>query len=168
VVEDPGETEIDAPDPAEEPPQLPVYHCHEAPVPSDPPTTVSVVEPPQVGFVVALIEVGAVEFVLTVTVNDAQVVVLQVPEALTKYVVVDEGETEIDDPDPAEVPPQLPVNHSHEAPVPSDPPTTESVVDPPQVGFVVALIDVGAVELVLTVTVKEAQVVVLQVPDALT
>ena len=74
----------------------------------------------------------------------------------------------IDAPDPAEVPPQLPVNHCHEAPVPSDPPTTESVVEPPQVGFVVALIEVGAVEFVFTVTVKEAQVVVLQVPDALT
>ena len=78
-----GETVIEEPVPAAVPPQLPVYQCQDAPVPSEPPTTDNVVEPPQVGLVVAEMEVGAVEFVLTVTVSEAQVVVLHVPSALT-------------------------------------------------------------------------------------
>ena len=79
-----GETVMDVPDPADGPPQLPVYHCHVAPVPNEPPLTVNVVElPGHIGFTDAEMLDGAVEFVLTFTVSDAQVVVLQVPTAAT-------------------------------------------------------------------------------------
>ena len=54
------------------------------------------------------------------TVTEAQVVVLQAPEYCTKYVVVAVGETVIEAPVPAAVPPQEPVNHCATAPVPSE------------------------------------------------
>lgn len=41
------------------PPQLPEYQYQAAPVPSEPPFLVNVVEPPHVGFGVAVIEEGA-------------------------------------------------------------------------------------------------------------
>ena len=64
--------------------QIPVYQFQTAPVPSEPPTTERVVdEPAQTGLTVAFIEVGAVEFVFTFTVSDAQIVVLHVPTAAT-------------------------------------------------------------------------------------
>ena len=66
------------------PPQEPVYNCHSAPVPSKPPFTVRVDE--LLGHIVvglAVIDVGAVEAELTVTVTEAQLVVLHVPLALT-------------------------------------------------------------------------------------
>ena len=47
----------------------------------------------------------------TVTVTLAQVVVLHVPDARTKYVVVVAGFTVMLGPEPAAVPPQDPVNH---------------------------------------------------------
>lgn len=50
-------------------------------------------------------------------------------------------------PVPAAVPPHEPVNHSHAAPVPSDPPDTVIVLlVPKQVLLFVMLTDVGAVE----------------------
>ena len=66
------------------PPQLAVYQFQLAPVPKLPPVAVSVVAPPQVGFTDAVAPVGAVDKVfVTFTVTLAQVVVLQVPSALT-------------------------------------------------------------------------------------
>ena len=63
--------------------------------------------------------------------------------------VFDEGDTVIAEPVPAGVPPQLPVYHCHCAPDPKDPPETESWVEAPsQIGFTVALIAVGAVDVV--------------------
>lgn len=80
-----GLTVIDVPLPAAVPPQLAVYHCQLAPVPSDPPTTESVVLlPEQMVVDVAEIEAAGVERSLTVMVTEAQVVVLQVPSARTK------------------------------------------------------------------------------------
>ena len=67
-------------------------------------------------------------------------------------------------PVPAEVPPQEPENHSAVAPVPAVPPLNVSVVEPPLQMVVVPVMLVGATESVFTVTVTEAQVVVLQVP----
>ena len=67
--------------------QLLVYHFHDAPVPKLPPDTDTVVELPKVteaGFAVA--EVGAVELIqfgVTLTVTETQLVVLEVPSALT-------------------------------------------------------------------------------------
>ena len=78
--------------------------------------------------------------------------------------MVFEGETVILLPVPAGVPPQVPVNHSAMAPVPALPPESVNVVLPPAQMVVVPVIDTGAVESVLTVTVLLAQVVVLQVP----
>ena len=75
---------MEAPLPTEVPPQLPLYHCHVAPLPSVPPLTDRVVgEPGQTVAGNADAEAGAVEFEFTVTVTEAQVVVLQVPCALT-------------------------------------------------------------------------------------
>ena len=73
---------MEGPDPMEVPPQLPVNHCQEAPVPKAPPLTLRLVElPMHTGFTVADMEEGAVELVFTFTVSEAQLVVLQVPEA---------------------------------------------------------------------------------------
>jgi hypothetical protein len=73
------------PEPAEGPPQLPEYHCQEAPVPSDPPVKESVVDcPTQIVDIAAEAAVGATELLLSVTVTDAQAVVLHGPMARTK------------------------------------------------------------------------------------
>ena len=78
-----GETVIEFPLPAEAPPQLVVYHCQVAPVPKLPPITLSVVLCPLHMVDVPEIEVAATESWLTVIVVDAQVVLPQVPSALT-------------------------------------------------------------------------------------
>ena len=59
MVVEPGETFIEEPLPTNEPPQAPEYQNHWAPVPREPPETNKVVEPPQVGFGLALAEDGA-------------------------------------------------------------------------------------------------------------
>lgn len=67
------------------PPQLPLYHFQLAPVPKLPPVNESVVEfPLQMVPKVALINVADVEVVLTVIVEETQMVVLQVPSALAQ------------------------------------------------------------------------------------
>ena len=60
------------------------YQVATAPVPSEPPVAVKVVDDPTQMLVVPEIPVGGVESVLTVTVIEAQPVVLQVPAYLTK------------------------------------------------------------------------------------
>jgi len=79
-VVDVGETVTDVPVPALVPPHEPEYHCQLAPVPKEPPVSVSVVEPPVQIVEVPVIPVGATDKVFTVTVTVAQVVVLHVPE----------------------------------------------------------------------------------------
>ncbi len=79
-----------------------------------------------------------------------------------------EGDTTILAPVPIKVPPQLPEYHVQAAPVPNEPPVTDNVDEPPQIGFGLADALVGSVDKVLTVTVTEAQFVELQVPTALT
>jgi hypothetical protein len=80
-----GETVMLLPVPAGVPPQEPENHCAVAPVPAVPPDKVKVVDAPaQIVVAVAEIPVGATEGVFTVTVTDAQVVVLQTLEYLTK------------------------------------------------------------------------------------
>jgi hypothetical protein len=59
--------------------QLPEYQFQTAPVPREPPLTVSVVELPLQIVVTPLMDDGAVETEFTVTVMLAHVVVLQVP-----------------------------------------------------------------------------------------
>jgi len=66
------------------PPQVPEYNCHVAPIPSEPPFTVSEAVPPaQIAAGNPVSDAGAVEFEFTVTDADAQFVVLHVPEAST-------------------------------------------------------------------------------------
>jgi hypothetical protein len=74
------------------------------------------------------------------------------------------GETVIEFPVPAEVPPQDPVNHCTVAPLPSVPPLTLSVVLAPLHIVAVPVMAVGATDKVFTVTNRDAHVVVLHVP----
>ncbi len=68
------------PVPTRTPPQLPLYHFQTAPVPSDPPFTVSTTDAPvMIEVEEALMEVAAVLGVLIVSVN---VAVLSQPAAL--------------------------------------------------------------------------------------
>ena len=69
-------------------------------------------------------------------------------------------------PVPTDVPPQEPANHWAVAPVPAVPPDNVKVVDPPaQIVVAVAEMPIGATDGAFTVTVTDAQVVVLQVPE---
>jgi hypothetical protein len=80
VVVDEGDTVILFPVPITVLLQEPANHCATTPVPAVPPDKVKVVEAPaQMVVAVAEIPVGATDGVFTVTVTDAQVVVLQVP-----------------------------------------------------------------------------------------
>ena len=80
---DAGETERETPLPTGAPPHEPLYHCHEPPVPREPPVTVRVVASPvQIIEGEAEAEVGAIDKLFTVTVVVTQIVVLQVPSAL--------------------------------------------------------------------------------------
>lgn len=70
-MEDVGDTIIEEPVPARVTPQPPVYHFQDAPVPSEPPLTVSVVLPPLQIVVVPVIPVGLDDKVfVTLTVTD--------------------------------------------------------------------------------------------------
>lgn len=74
-----------APEPTKVPPQLPVYHCQLAAVPRLPPLAESVAVPPEHTLVVVLLmELAAVEGAFVFTIRPEQVVVLQIPTALTK------------------------------------------------------------------------------------
>ena len=79
-----------------------------------------------------------------------------------------DGDTEILEPVPADGPPHEPVNHSHTAPVPNEPPLTVNVVELPLHIVEVPVMDVGAVDNVFTVTNCDTHAVVLHVPDART
>ena len=65
----PGDTVIEAPVETADPPQPPEYHFQDAPVPKEPPFTVSVVEPLQIGFGLAVADEGATEFIQQVYVK---------------------------------------------------------------------------------------------------
>ena len=163
-----GATIILAPAPKKVPPHDPEYHCTVAPVPSEPPFSDKVVLSPKQIDVVPVMLTGATDMELTVTVTEAQLVVLQVPLYRTKYVVFVEGETVILLPVPAGVPPHESVNHCAVAPVPLVPPVTVKVVELPLHIVVVPEMLVGAVEGVFIVTTVLAQIVVLHVPLYLT
>jgi TctA family transporter len=67
-------------------------------------------------------------------------------------------------PAPNKMPPHDPENHSKVAPVPGDPPFTVNVVLSPSQIDVIPKILLGATDSDCTVTVVDAQMVVLQVP----
>ena len=56
-----GDTVILVPEPIEDPPHEPAYHCAVAPVPAKPPDNVSVVDEPLQIVVVPVIPVGAID-----------------------------------------------------------------------------------------------------------
>ena len=116
------------PVPTEVPPQLPLYHFQLPPVPSEPPFKVNVLLWPLQIVVVPLMLVAGTDVSLTVMVTLWHEVLLQVPSAFTKYVVVDVGVTLRLLPLPTGVPLQLPLYHSQVAPVPSEPPFLDKVV----------------------------------------
>ena len=78
-----GDTVMLLPVPAGVPPHEPEYHLTVAPVPALPPTSVRVVLPPLQIVETPEILRGGVENVFTVTLTEAQDVVLQVPLYLT-------------------------------------------------------------------------------------
>ena len=79
-----GATLMVPPVPTNVPPQLLVYHFQLAPVPNPPPCTVrSVLSPGQIDGLSAIAPEGAVDNVLAVTVTETQLVLFQVPSALT-------------------------------------------------------------------------------------
>ena len=110
----------------------------------------------------AIIETGAVDNVLTLTVILAQTVVLHTPCALTKYVEVNVGFTVKVVPEPIGAPaPQPPINHCQVAPVPKLPPRISNVTgSPAQIVAVEEFIPEGALDNVLTVMAIEAAAVV--------
>ena len=80
-----GERNNELPEPSNVPLQLPEYHCQEAPVPKVPFFTAKLVGlPEQKTFGLATADVGFVDKIPTVIAIEAQVVVLQVPSALTQ------------------------------------------------------------------------------------
>jgi enoyl reductase-like protein len=129
-----------------------LYHTQLALSPSAPPTTDNVTLVfPQVESAVVVIPVGAVESLFTLMDLDTQLVTLQVPSARTKYKVVTEGETVIEAPVPAGIPPQDAMYHFHVALLPRLPPDTRNVVLPPeQTESTDAVIAVAATDSVFT------------------
>jgi hypothetical protein len=73
-------------------------------------------------------------------------VLLQVPSALTKYVVFAEGDTVMLEPVPIAVPPHDEVYHLQIAPTPKVPPVTDKVVFLPLQIVVAPLIELAGVE----------------------
>ena len=74
---------IEAPEPTDVPPQLVSYHAQLAPIPSEPPETVKLVEPPgQTESGVARAAVAALELLEIVMMTLSQMVVLHIPSAL--------------------------------------------------------------------------------------
>ena len=118
-------------------------HC--APGESEP-ITVSVTGLPAQMAVVPALLVTPVAPQKLFTVIVEQSVVLHVPSARAKYVVFTFCDTLIEAPVPINVPPQEPVYHFHEAPVPSEPPITLSVKLVPAVAKTTEeVMEVGAV-----------------------
>jgi hypothetical protein len=110
-----------------------------------------------------------VEKVLTLMDLLAQLVVLHVPSARTKYVVVAEGVTLILIPLPTAVPPQELLYHFQSALLPRLPPFTLRVtLEPLQTESAEVVMEVGAAENVLTLMNLLAQAVLLQDPSART
>ncbi len=91
---------------------------------------------------------------------------LQIPSARRKYVVVVAGATVTLLPVPTDVPPQLPLYHLQLAPVDKVPPLALKVVFCPRQMLVIPIIDVAGTEESLTVKTNDLHTVVLQNPLA--
>lgn len=124
--------------------------------------------PLQIVFKDALADDAATEGVFTIIDSALQDVILQVPSALTQYVVVLDGATTIDEPVPNKVPPHDEVNHFQIAPVPRLPPLTVRVtLVPLQIVVAEAVIPLAGNDVSSTFIVLLMQAVELQVPSAL-
>ncbi len=165
-----GVTLILLPLPTAVPPQELLYHFQLALLPRLPPFTLRVtLEPLHTESAEAVMEEGAVDKVLTLMDLLVQAVVSQVPSARTKYVVVAEGVTLILLPLPTAVPPQELLYHFQSALLPRLPPFTLRVtLEPMQTESAEAVMDVGAVEKVLTLMNLLTHAVLLQLPSART
>ena len=82
--------------------------------------------------------------------------------------MVETGDTDTELPLPTKEPPQLPEYQFQDAPVPSEPPETDKVVAPPQVGLTDALAPVGSVDNAFTVTGKQVATLDPQILSAVT
>ena len=155
---------IVVPVPEAVPPHEPWNHFHTAPVPSVPPVTPRlVVKPEQIIEGAAVAEVAAVDIVFTITTTLTQLVVLQAPEAFTKYILVAAGIWKIVAPAPENPPLHAPEYQFHVAPVPRLPPVMLKVEEVPvHIDDGIAVANPAAEEREFTVTLVFTQVVVLQ------
>jgi hypothetical protein len=153
-----------------EPPQESAYQVQAAAKPSDPPLTRTITLLPEHKESTAEVTaVGAVDKVCMNMVLLTQAVVLQVPSALAKYVVVVVGFTTMLLPVPMAVPPQELLYHFQLAFPPSVPPLMRSVLLPPlHTESTDAVIDVAAEDNTFTLMVLLSQRVALQKPSART
>ena len=103
---------------------------------------------------------------VVVTVTLAHEVVLQVPSARTKKVVLVLTATlESVAPVPSKAPPQLPLYHFQEAPVPRKPPVIlKFTIAGPQLDVISELAETAATEMLLTVNVAVEDVTGPQLP----
>jgi hypothetical protein len=170
VLVDVGVTTRLSPVPSAVPPQELLYHFQLALLPRLPPPMRSLLLlPGQTESALATTLLTAVEKVLTLMDLLAQLVVLHVPSARTKYVVVAEGVTLILLPLPTAVPPQELLYHFQSALLPRLPPFTLRVtLEPLQTESAEVVMEVGAAENVLTLMNLLAQAVLLQDPSART
>lgn len=146
----------------------PLYHFQLAPKPRVPPFTLKVVEDPLHTVVVPVIDVAGLDVSRTVTTTDLHGEFLQVPSALTKYVVVAEGDTEMLLPEATDVPPHEPLYHLQVAPEAKLPPFVLSVVEVPrQMVLLPEMLTTGC-EVSLTVSTTVLQMVLPQVASART
>jgi hypothetical protein len=150
------------------PPQELEYHFQLALVPKEPPFTFNVEVFPKHIVVFPFMEVAGTEVSLTVIVKFLQIVLLQIPSALTKYVVVVLGFCVIDAPDPSKVPAQLLLYHFQLAPEPSWPPLILNVELLPWQIVEMPLTELAGNDESWTRILMFLHAVVLQVPSALT
>ncbi len=150
------------------PPQELEYHFQLALVPKEPPFTFNVEVFPKHIVVFPFMEVAGTELSLTMIVKFLQIVLLQMPSALTKYVVVVLGFSVIDDPDPSKVPTQLLLYHFQLAPEPSWPPLRLNVELALWQIVELPLIELAGNDESWTMILMFLHTVVLQVPSALT
>ena len=133
-----------------------------------PEITIVVVSPSQIVVEDAEIELTDVVVSFTVTKILRQVVVLQIPSALTKYESVICGVIWRDVPLPRNDPPQEVEYQNQSAAVPVIPPVIPVDVESPMhIKVLVAEIAIAAVELSFTWIEMLKQLVVLQIPSAL-
>jgi hypothetical protein len=158
------------PFPTGELPQEPEYQYQAAPVPKVPPDILIVSDSPlHIDIELVTIESADIEFELTVIETLLQIVVLQIPSALTKYVMLVVGLTTKGIPFPSVKYPHEPEYQYQSAPAPAEPPEIFSIVEEPS--HIVVWTEVAEItgeEFEFTVMLILMHDVVLHEPSALT